>query len=241
MPDNQPSIDRVVLRKELLRNPGVQRLLRQPNWKPAAEAAIRFYLDGTPSSAPGWTKTSTWQQVCTAYHETKTRLEGQSAATSQTSIAPPRGTTAPVTEGNFTGKEAKQPQAVSVAASAATTVNAKEKGPSAVWVVAIATNSVLAVIIGRQHQVPLWLLLVAVGGFAGALLQHYTYACRYGSWSAGQAALRKEAERRREAERQAKWDAYYADCRNFTPEERYWRRFWQRQARYSLMRWLRKR
>lgn len=47
----------------------IQRLLNNPNWKPAAEAAIRFFVDGESCPIASWRKSSTWAQVKMVYDE----------------------------------------------------------------------------------------------------------------------------------------------------------------------------
>ena len=48
---------------QLLADSRVQRLLNNPNWKPAAEAAIKFLLEGKHCPITSWRKSSTWAQV----------------------------------------------------------------------------------------------------------------------------------------------------------------------------------
>jgi hypothetical protein len=45
---------------------GVQRLLRNPNWSPTAEAALAYFVNGIPSPDDGWLRTGTWKQICSA-------------------------------------------------------------------------------------------------------------------------------------------------------------------------------
>ncbi len=48
----------------MLRNDSrVQRLLRNPNWEGAAEAAIAYFVSGTECPIQSWRKSSTWAQV----------------------------------------------------------------------------------------------------------------------------------------------------------------------------------
>jgi len=58
-----------VLRNQLLDHPIVQRLLNNPNWKPAAVAAVDHLVDGKKCIVPSWVKSSTWKQVQMAYEE----------------------------------------------------------------------------------------------------------------------------------------------------------------------------
>ena len=41
----------------------VDRLLKNPNWRPAAEAAIAHLLKGVECPIASWRKSSTWAQV----------------------------------------------------------------------------------------------------------------------------------------------------------------------------------
>jgi hypothetical protein len=67
--------DREILRSKLLKHDLVNRLLRNPNWKPAALAAIAFLIDGKKCPIPSWTKSSSWAQVEMAYEEISTSSE----------------------------------------------------------------------------------------------------------------------------------------------------------------------
>jgi hypothetical protein len=50
--------------QELLEaDPIIERLLKNPNWRPAAEAAMAFFLRGVQCPIPSWRKSSTWLQV----------------------------------------------------------------------------------------------------------------------------------------------------------------------------------
>ena len=62
-------MDREVLRKRLMEHELVERLLRNPNWKPAALAAVAYFIDGKKCIVPSWTKSSTWAQVRMAFEE----------------------------------------------------------------------------------------------------------------------------------------------------------------------------
>jgi hypothetical protein len=61
--------EKEALRSKLLGHELVKRLLRNPNWKPAAVAAVAFFIDGKKCPVPSWTKSSTWAQVQMAYEE----------------------------------------------------------------------------------------------------------------------------------------------------------------------------
>ena len=47
----------------------IERLLKNPNWKPAAEAAMAFYFRGTQCPITSWQKSSTWAQVKMVWEE----------------------------------------------------------------------------------------------------------------------------------------------------------------------------
>jgi hypothetical protein len=52
------------LTEETLRSDSrIERLMKNPNWKPAAEAAMAFYLYGTDCPITSWQKSSSWAQV----------------------------------------------------------------------------------------------------------------------------------------------------------------------------------
>jgi hypothetical protein len=48
----------------------IKRLMKNPNWKPAADAAIAELVDGKKCPVPSWKKSSTWMQVELALKET---------------------------------------------------------------------------------------------------------------------------------------------------------------------------
>jgi hypothetical protein len=62
-----------VLKDQLLDHPLVQRLRNNPNWKPAAEAAVDYLIDKKKCTVPSWTKSSTWKQMEMAYEELRRR------------------------------------------------------------------------------------------------------------------------------------------------------------------------
>ena len=43
--------------------------MKNPNWKPAAEAAMAFYFHGTECPITSWQKSSTWAQVKMVWEE----------------------------------------------------------------------------------------------------------------------------------------------------------------------------
>ena len=47
----------------------VERLLKNPNWRPAAEAAMAYLLRGVACPISSWRKSSTWAQVQMVYDE----------------------------------------------------------------------------------------------------------------------------------------------------------------------------
>ena len=57
------------LRNKLLNHPIVERLRNNPNWKPAADAALDHFIDHKKCTVPSWVKSSTWKQVEMAFDE----------------------------------------------------------------------------------------------------------------------------------------------------------------------------
>ncbi len=58
----------------LIADPRVERLLKNPNWKHAAEAAMDYIFNGTECQIASWRKSSTWAQVTMVWEElNKTR------------------------------------------------------------------------------------------------------------------------------------------------------------------------
>jgi hypothetical protein len=47
----------------------IERLLKNPNWKPAAEAAIAWFLHDKDCPISSWKKSSTWAQVKMVWEE----------------------------------------------------------------------------------------------------------------------------------------------------------------------------
>ncbi len=62
-------MENAVLKQQLLAHPIVTRLLNNPNWAPAARAAVAELLDGKRCPVTSWRKSSTWQQVQMALDE----------------------------------------------------------------------------------------------------------------------------------------------------------------------------
>lgn len=58
-------------REQLAADFRIQRLLNNPNWKPAADAAIKFFLEGKHCPISSWRKSSTWAQVEMVWNELK--------------------------------------------------------------------------------------------------------------------------------------------------------------------------
>jgi hypothetical protein len=63
-----------ITKATLIADPRVQRLLKNPNWKHAAEAAMDYIFNGTECQIASWRKSSTWAQVTMVWEElNKTR------------------------------------------------------------------------------------------------------------------------------------------------------------------------
>jgi hypothetical protein len=58
---------------DLYSHPLVERLRKNPNWKPAADAAIDHFIDGKECRIASWKKSSTWDQLRLAYEELRSR------------------------------------------------------------------------------------------------------------------------------------------------------------------------
>ena len=54
---------------ELRQDPRIERLLINPNWRPAANAAIAFLFRGVECPITSWRKSSTWAQVKMVFDE----------------------------------------------------------------------------------------------------------------------------------------------------------------------------
>jgi hypothetical protein len=54
----------------LINDSRVQRLLMNPNWAPAAQAAIKYLTEGVECPIASWRKSSTWAQVKMVWEET---------------------------------------------------------------------------------------------------------------------------------------------------------------------------
>jgi hypothetical protein len=57
------------LRAKLMDHEIIQRLMNNPNWKPAAMAAVAFLVDGKKCPVPSWRRSSTWAQVQMVFDE----------------------------------------------------------------------------------------------------------------------------------------------------------------------------
>jgi len=64
-------MEKHILKQKLLEDPVVARLLNNPNWAPAARAAIAELVDGKKCPVSSWRKSSTWQQVQMVLDEVK--------------------------------------------------------------------------------------------------------------------------------------------------------------------------
>jgi hypothetical protein len=65
------SMSKDAIKQKLLEHPIVTRLLNNPNWAPAAHAAIAELVDGKRCPVNSWRKSSTWQQVQMVLDEIK--------------------------------------------------------------------------------------------------------------------------------------------------------------------------
>jgi hypothetical protein len=66
------SMQKEQIRQRLLVHPVVTRLLNNPNWEPAARAAVAHLVDGKSCPVASWRKSSTWQQVQMVFDEITT-------------------------------------------------------------------------------------------------------------------------------------------------------------------------
>ena len=57
------------LKQALIDHPIVVRLLNNPNWAPAARAAVAELVEGKKCPVTSWRKSSTWQQVQMVFDE----------------------------------------------------------------------------------------------------------------------------------------------------------------------------
>jgi hypothetical protein len=62
-------MDKENARQRLLAHPIVMRLLNNPNWEPAARAAVAYFVDGKNCPVQSWRRSSTWQQVQMVFEE----------------------------------------------------------------------------------------------------------------------------------------------------------------------------
>ena len=65
--------DKERVRQRVLTDPIVQRLMNNPNWEPAARAAVAELIDNKPCPVNSWRKSSTWQQVKMVYNDVVSR------------------------------------------------------------------------------------------------------------------------------------------------------------------------
>jgi hypothetical protein len=61
------------LEAQLRSDSRIERLMKNPNWSGAAEAAIQFLIKRTECPITSWRKSSTWAQVDMVYKELKGR------------------------------------------------------------------------------------------------------------------------------------------------------------------------
>jgi hypothetical protein len=52
-----------ITEETLKSDPRIERLLKNPNWKGAADAAVAYMVKGTECPIASWRKSSTWAQV----------------------------------------------------------------------------------------------------------------------------------------------------------------------------------
>jgi hypothetical protein len=75
-------MDNKMLYRRLTQHPLIQRLMKNSNWKPAAEAAMAELVEGKKCPVASWRKSSTWTQVELAINEIRaedsstSRVEG---------------------------------------------------------------------------------------------------------------------------------------------------------------------
>lgn len=67
-------------REMLTADSRIKRLLNNPNWKPAAEAAMKFLLDGKNCPITSWRKSSSWAQVEMVWEELKEAADSKPPA-----------------------------------------------------------------------------------------------------------------------------------------------------------------
>ncbi len=62
------------MEEALRRDPRVERLLKNPNWEGAANAAIAYLTRGEPCPIASWRKSSTWAQVEMVHGQLRRKL-----------------------------------------------------------------------------------------------------------------------------------------------------------------------
>jgi hypothetical protein len=72
-PEGRGKVDMNPVENTLRNSPQIKRLLDNPNWKSAAEAAIAYFCRGAPCTNPKWLETSTWNQVRDVYKQLASR------------------------------------------------------------------------------------------------------------------------------------------------------------------------
>lgn len=63
------NMDQEAVKQALFRHTLVARLRRNPNWAPAADAAVDYFAFGKKCEVKSWEKSSTWTQVRVAFDE----------------------------------------------------------------------------------------------------------------------------------------------------------------------------
>lgn len=59
----------VDLRSQINSHPVIKPLLKNPAWKPVAQAAINFFVDNKDTKIDYWKKSDVWKQVETVFNE----------------------------------------------------------------------------------------------------------------------------------------------------------------------------
>ena len=62
------------MEEALRRDPRVERLLKNPNWEGAANAAIANLIGGEPCPIASWRRSATWAQVAMVHGELRRKL-----------------------------------------------------------------------------------------------------------------------------------------------------------------------
>jgi hypothetical protein len=62
-----------MFKNDLYDHPLVVRLRKNPNWKPAVDAAVDYFIEGKEYPIVSFKRSSTWAQVRFAYEELRSR------------------------------------------------------------------------------------------------------------------------------------------------------------------------